>query len=65
MDLLKVMMELGIQYYLEVKNMILFTAGVKSGSTHIICHNYAKIKVYSYDSSGLFIFASRKNIDFA
>ena len=28
MDLLEFMMELGIWYYLEVKNMILFTTGL-------------------------------------
>ena len=47
-------MELGIQYYLEVRNMIPFTTGldisVKSVIAYVISHNYARIKVDSYDS---------------
>ena len=48
-----------------IYNRIRYVIGVKSGSTHVISHNYAKIKVDSYDSSDSFIFAPRKNIDFA
>ena len=57
MGLLEFMMELPIQYYLEVKNMVSFTTvlfilqeGVKSGITYVISHNYTKIKVDSYNS---------------
>ena len=55
MDLLEFMTKLDIEYYLEVKNMILYSTGldlinVKSSIIYIISHNYAKIKVDSYDS---------------
>ena len=49
-------MELDIWYHLVVKNMISFTAttryliGIKSGITYVISHNYAKIKIDSYNS---------------
>ena len=42
-------MEGDIWYYLQLKNMILFTTGyltrVKKGITYAISHNYTKIKV--------------------
>ena len=55
MDLLEFMTKLDIEYYLEVKNMIPYSTGldlinVKNGIIYIISHNYAKIKVDSYDS---------------
>ena len=55
MDLLEFMTKLDIEYYLEVKNVIPYSTGldlisVKSGIIYIISHNYAKIKVDSYDS---------------
>ena len=55
MDLLEFMTKLDIEYYLEVKNLIPYSTGldlinVKSGIIYIISHNYAKIKVDSYDS---------------
>ena len=59
-------MELGFKNCLEVKNMISFKTrikgliGVKSGITFVISHNYAKIKVDSYDSLPL-----EKNNDFS
>ena len=45
-----------------MKHMISFTTvlGVKSGITYVISHNYAKIKVDSYDSLSL-----EKNNDFS
>ena len=55
MDLLEFLMELDIQHYLELKNMISFTTGldfigVKSGITNVISRDYAEINVDSYDS---------------
>ena len=51
MGLLEFMMELDSQYYLEVKNIISFTSrlSVKCGIAYIISHNYAKIKIDSYN----------------
>ena len=56
------MMELDIQYYLEVKNndstfnRVRCLISVKSGITDIISHNYAKIIQF---------FTSRKNNNFS
>ena len=64
MDLLQFMIELDIQYYLEVKkndfifNRVRYFPGVKSGITNAISQDYANIKVDSYDS------LLRKNNDF-
>ena len=55
MDLIEFMMELDIQCYLKsekydsIYNRIRYLISVKSGITCIISHNYAKIKVDSYD----------------
>ena len=46
MDLLGFMMEKNDYIY----NMIRYLMSVKSGIAYIISHNYAKIRVVSYDS---------------
>ena len=54
-DSLELMMKLDIQYYLELKkynfiyNKMRYLIGVKSAITYVCYHNYAKIKVDSFD----------------
>ena len=43
-------MELDIYYCLEMKSRIRYLIGVKGGITQVIFHNYAKMKVDSFDS---------------
>ena len=43
----------GAKKYDSINNMIRYILGVKSGITDVISHNYAKIKVDSYQSSTL------------
>ena len=43
----------GAEKYDSINNMIRYLLGVKSGITDVISHNYAKIKVDSYQSSTL------------
>ena len=53
MDLLEFMMGLDIQHYSVLKNMMLFTIGsFMSKKCYCICisHNYASIKINSYDA---------------
>ena len=53
MDIFKFMMELYIWYYLgynEIYDWIKYIISEKSGIAYIIIHNFAKIKVDSYDS---------------
>ena len=40
----------GDEKYDFIYNRIIYLIGVKSGITYVISHNYAKIKVDSYDS---------------
>ena len=53
-------MELDIYYCLEMKSRIRYLIGVKGGITQVIFHNYAKMKVDSFDSLPL-----EKNNDFS
>ena len=56
MGLLEFIMELDIEYYLALKNMITIYNKIryliiqKSGIKFVISHNYARIEVDSYDS---------------
>ena len=56
MDLLKFMIQLDICYYLVMKNMMQFMMRLdilqlkKSGITYSISHNFARIKIDSYNS---------------
>ena len=65
MALLKFLMELDTQYYLEVKkydfiyNSIWYLTRIKRGITYVCSHNFAKVKVDLYGSLSL-----EKNIDF-
>ena len=40
----------GLENYDAIYNKIRYRIGVKSGITYIFLHNYARIKVHSYDS---------------
>ena len=43
-------MELSISYYCDaIYNRVRYLIGVKSGITYVFSHNYAKIKIDSYD----------------
>ena len=64
-DLLEFMMELKIYFYLVLKNLLLFTIGLKfkkSGITYVISHNYARIKFDLYDSLPLGITLTLHNV---
>ena len=50
LKLLGFMMGIDIYYYLVLKIIMPFTKVKKSGITYIIFHNFAKIKIDSYDS---------------
>ena len=51
--------------YDPIYNRIRYLTGVKSGITYAISHNYANIKVDSYDDAFDDIYVPRKNIDFS
>ena len=44
----------GTEKYDSIYNRIRYLISAKSGITYIISHNYAKIKVDSYDSYGTY-----------